>query len=300
MSLFSILYLIAILFVVPFIFLLSLWKGKFSSKLEWLMHGLFTMLFMIWIFFAGAWDWVGFYFRYAWIILLLVAIFLSWKKVRSLPFRIPFNKGQIFSMGISVVLILLFTLYNSFVFSSYFTKDDPIELSFPLKDGAYYVGHGGNHVQMNYHNAYESQKYALDIAKLNTLGTRANGIYPKEFDKYAIYGAPLYSPCDGEVLEARNHLPDQVPPKSDPDNAFGNYIALKCVNSQATIYIAHMQKDSLVVNEGKLIHAGDKIGAVGNSGNTSEPHLHIHAEKDGKGVPIHFEGKFLVRNNVVR
>lgn len=43
-----------------------------------------------------------------------------------------------------------------------------------------------------------------------------------------------------------------------------------------------------------------QVGAVGNSGNTTEPHLHIHAEKDEEGIPIRFDGRFLVRNNLVR
>ncbi|MGI9182408.1 MAG: hypothetical protein ACR2H9_18165 [Longimicrobiaceae bacterium] len=50
------------------------------------------------------------------------------------------------------------------------------------------------------------------------------------------------------------------------------------------------------------------LGRVGNSGNTTQPHLHIHGERggtatsilDGEGVPIRFDGHFLVRNSLVR
>lgn len=59
-----------------------------------------------------------------------------------------------------------------------------------------------------------------------------------------------------------------------------------------------MQKGSIVVKEGDEIKTGQALGKVGNSGNTSEPHLHIHAEKDGLGVPITFNNRFLVRNSV--
>ncbi|TMZ49982.1 M23 family metallopeptidase, partial [Klebsiella pneumoniae] len=52
--------------------------------------------------------------------------------------------------------------------------------------------------------------------------------------------------------------------------------------------------------EGDVVREGQLLGTVGNSGNTSEPHLHIHAEKDGEGVPIRFGGRFLVRNNLMR
>lgn len=50
---------------------------------------------------------------------------------------------------------------------------------------------------------------------------------------------------------------------------------------------------------GENLQKGQKIGLVGNSGNTTEPHLHMHAEKDGVGVPIQFDGRFLVRNSLV-
>ncbi|MGN7942219.1 M23 family metallopeptidase [Virgibacillus sp. 6R] len=60
-----------------------------------------------------------------------------------------------------------------------------------------------------------------------------------------------------------------------------------------------MKKRSILVEAGDAVKRGQPIGLVGNSGNTTEPHLHIHAEKDGKGVPIRFDGKFLVRNSLV-
>lgn len=60
-----------------------------------------------------------------------------------------------------------------------------------------------------------------------------------------------------------------------------------------------MQEGTVVVKEGESIQKGKPIGLVGNSGNTSEPHLHIHAEKNGEGVPIHFNGRFLIKNSLV-
>ncbi|WP_425492702.1 M23 family metallopeptidase [Lysinibacillus agricola] len=52
--------------------------------------------------------------------------------------------------------------------------------------------------------------------------------------------------------------------------------------------------------KGEKVKEGQILGKVGNSGNTSDPHLHIHAEKDGKGVAITFNDRFLVRNSLVR
>jgi hypothetical protein len=70
------------------------------------------------------------------------------------------------------------------------------------------------------------------------------------------------------------------------------------------VVLAHLRSGSVAVAEGERVTVGDVLGRVGNSGNTTQPHLHIHAERgglpgeilDGQGVPITFGGRFLVRN----
>lgn len=284
----------------PASFIISLWKAAFKSKLEWLLDSLVTTALIVWLFQAGNWGWVGYYVRFLWLILLIVTFIFSWKRVRNLPFTIKYTLNQKFSIGISIVLILFFGTYNALIVKSYTVAEKGIELSFPLKNGTYYVGQGGNQVLMNYHQGHPGQKYALDILKLNTLGTRASGLYPEELDKYQIFTEDLYSPCNGKVVNIQNGLPDLPPPKSDPENPEGNQVALLCENYDATVLLAHMQKGSIVVEKGEKVTTGQILGKVGNSGNTSEPHLHIHAEKNGKGVPITFNDRFLVRNSLVR
>ncbi|MBW8347878.1 M23 family metallopeptidase [Bacillus sp. IITD106] len=286
--------------VLPAFFIFLLWKVSFKSKLEWLLDSLITIVLIIGLFQTENWSLIGYYFRFIWIILLIAAIILSWKKVYNLPFVTKYSLNQKFSIGIYVVLLLVFGTYNAFILKSYTVNDNAIELTFPLKNGTYYVGHGGNQVMMNYHQAEPAQKYALDILKLNTLGTRASGLYPKKLKKYEIFEDDLYSPCNGKVVNMKNDLPDLTPPKSDPKNLEGNHIYLVCENHDATILLAHMKKGSIVVAEGEEVKTGQLLGKIGNSGNTSEPHLHIHAEKDGKGIPITFNDRFLVRNNLVR
>ena len=297
---FPIFYSISMQVVLSAFFIFLLWKVSFKSKLEWLLDSLITIVLIIGLFQTENWSLIGYYFRFIWIILLIAAIILSWKKVYNLPFVTKYSLNQKFSIGIYVVLLLVFGTYNAFILKSYTVNDNAIELTFPLKNGTYYVGHGGNQVMMNYHQAEPAQKYALDILKLNTLGTRASGLYPKKLKKYEIFEDDLYSPCNGKVVNMKNDLPDLTPPKSDPKNLEGNHIYLVCENHDATILLAHMKKGSIVVAEGEEVKTGQLLGKVGNSGNTSEPHLHIHAEKDGKGIPITFNDRFLVRNNLVR
>ncbi|RDW22116.1 peptidoglycan DD-metalloendopeptidase family protein [Oceanobacillus chungangensis] len=296
---FEIMKLFVFQMVLPTVFITSLWKGTFHSKLDWMIQAMYTVLLTTWIFISSPWDWFSYYLRFILLFFLLLATYKSWKKIQSLPFRIKYNNRLKMSLSINVLFILIFGAYNVFTFSGFTTKGDAIELDFPLKNGTYYVGQGGNHVQINYHNAYPRQQYALDIVKLNKFGNRAAGIYPEELDKYVIYGDRLFSPCTGSVLEVRNDLPDLTPPDTDLENAGGNFANLLCESEDVIVYIAHMQEGSVVVKEGESIQKGQPIGLVGNSGNTSEPHLHIHAEKNGEGVPIHFNGRFLIRNSLV-
>ncbi|MDL4840383.1 M23 family metallopeptidase [Aquibacillus rhizosphaerae] len=292
--------IIVIQLILPIFLMISLWKEKSKSKLEWIVQMTSTTLVTFWIFQSGRWDWIGYYLRYLLLILLIFAIYLSWKKVRHKTFRLSFNRKEKFNLGINVFLIIIFGMYNMFVLTSYTVQEETVELSFPLRENTYYVGQGGSHTQMNYHHAYQSQQYALDVVALNSFGIRASGLYPEDLSKYEIYGDALYSPCTGEVIESRRELVDLTPPDTNPDQPEGNYVAISCDNNDAIVYIAHMKQNSMEVNEGDTVQDGQYIGAVGNSGNTTEPHLHIHAEQDGAGVPIRFDGEFLTRNRLIR
>ncbi|MCH1627870.1 M23 family metallopeptidase [Fredinandcohnia quinoae] len=286
--------------VMPIVFLLALLYEKDNSKFEWIFKMLATVMIIGWVFQTGRWDWVSYYIRYILILLFFICLYFSWKNVKELPLYIKQTRKQKINMSIYAFLLIVFGFFNGSALTGYSTQQQEIELAFPLKDGTYYVGQGGSHTQLNYHNAYEPQQFAMDIVKLNKFSVRATGFYPKELEKYAIYGDMLYSPCEGEVLKSRNHLPDMTPPEMDEDHPEGNYVAISCDDKNAVVYIAHMQQGSVKVVEGDSVKKLEPIGLVGNSGNTSEPHLHIHAEINGVGIPIQFNGEFFIRNNLIR
>jgi hypothetical protein len=180
------------------------------------------------------------------------------------------------------------------------------ELSFPLEGGVSYVAQGGNSSLLNYHNVDPAQRFALDVVKLNPAGTRAVGIYPSDPARYSVFGAEVRSPCDGEVTEAVDGHADLRPPEADRENLAGNHVVVRCAEEDVDVELAHMKEGSIAVKQGERVTEGGLLGGVGNTGNTSEPHLHIHAVRTGsgsvlkgEGVPILFDGRFLVRNGLV-
>lgn len=296
---FAIIQLFILQLILPSIFIFNLFQGKYKGKLEWLIQASLATAYISWNTFSGRWDWVIYYLRFLFPILLFIALWVSWRKINKKTAPESYTGKDKALLGLYGVIATVFVLYHIPIISGFSPDEEVIHLEFPLEEGAYYVGHGGSSTMLNYHNAYPDQQYALDILQLNAFGVRAVGLYPKDVEAYKIYGAQLVSPCTGEIIDARSHMPDLTPPEMDPENALGNFIHMVCDQEDAHIYIAHMQEDSLLVEAGEKVEAGDTLGAVGNSGNTTEPHLHIHAEIDGQGVPIKFSGRFLVRNSVV-
>ncbi|MBW4580277.1 MAG: M23 family metallopeptidase [Tildeniella nuda ZEHNDER 1965/U140] len=292
--------------VIPAVFLAWLWRETNRSKLDWLLKLLVVALYIVHIFLIGRWDWFSYYLRFGLVILLIVAAYQSFIKVKALPLYPPRKLGHYVSLGISSAVILFFiAVLGSYIPQGYSFGGESIQLAFPLKSGVYYVGHGGNHPTINYHNVNPTQRYALDIAKLNAVGTRANGLYPELLTNYAIFGETLYSPCNSTVRKAVNNFPDLVPPQSDRNNPAGNHILIECKG--ADVLLAHLQRGSLTVQERETVEVEQAIAKVGNSGNTTEPHLHIHARQantgksvlSGEGMPMLFSNRFLTRNSVL-
>ncbi|NDJ18555.1 M23 family metallopeptidase [Myxacorys almedinensis] len=292
--------------ILPAAFLIWLWQAKESSKLEWFTTLLVVSLFSVHIFLIGRWDVLSYYLRFVLVIIFLIAALKSFIKVKSLLLYPPRKFVSYLPLGVnSLVAVFFLTVMSSYIPQGYSFSGEPVQLAFPLKKGIYYIGQGGNSPTINYHNDNPAQQYALDIVKLNTLGMRANGLYPRSLSNYAIFGETLYSPCNGRIGSTVNDLPNLIPPERDRQNIAGNYILMQCEG--ADVLMAHLLRGSVTVRAGESVEAEQAIAKIGNSGNTSEPHLHIHARKantgnsilDGEGMPMIFFRSFLVRNSIV-
>ena len=178
----------------------------------------------------------------------------------------------------------------------------PLELRFPLGPGTYDVAQGGP-APLNQHAVSEAQRAALDIVALGRLGARCAppAIYPGRLERYVVFDCPVVAPCDGVVVETVDGVPDLEPPLRTPDAPRGNYVAIEA--DGALVVLAHLRRGTVLPAEGDRVAAGQAIGRVGNSGSSTEPHLHLHAERDGVAVPLVFPAvrrRPLRRNDVVR
>lgn len=177
-----------------------------------------------------------------------------------------------------------------------------LDLEFPLKNGLFYIAHGGSSHFTNYHGRFaRSQKLALDITQLNPLGMRAKGFAPGQLNRYRIYGAIVVSPCAGTVIAAVDGAPDEPPGVMTNQLApAGNYLCIQPEGVKIQLLLAHLQPGCLLVKTGDTVTTGQPLARVGNSGHTTEPHLHIHAQaiSDGVPVPLTFRRRWLVRNSL--
>jgi hypothetical protein len=152
---------------------------------------------------------------------------------------------------------------------------EPLQLTSPLRKGTFAVISGGSNFAVNQHLGSRWDRYALDITRLNALGLRASGLFPRDLSDYSVFGAEVVAPCAGEVLSAETNLPNRRPLDPDSNHRAGNHVVLYCQGH--SILLAHMNPGSITVKGGDRVALGQLLGTVGNSGNTIEPHLHIGA-----------------------
>jgi murein DD-endopeptidase MepM/ murein hydrolase activator NlpD len=145
----------------------------------------------------------------------------------------------------------------------------------PFK-GEWTVFWGGDTKELNRHIGVKFQRNAFDIVIHNPEGRsfKTNG---KANEDYYAFGQPIIAPCEGEVVLAVDGVNDNVPGVLNPMYVPGNSILLKTKNNEY-VFFAHFKQYSIKVKQGDRVKQGQLLGLCGNSGNSSEPHLHFHIQ----------------------
>lgn len=302
--------------LIPSLILVWQFFDRSPSRIYWLFKTVLSLAYLTAIAVAGLWIFLPFYLPYIYLILSLTAILISAKQFKTLCWWKAETALSKLCFGSVALLAAVCVGLMIYAFSGWLKPaGDVAELNFPLANGTYYIANGGSNSLLNPHfmtlegekfRAFRGQSYAVDIMRVNSLGNRANGILPDDPAQYEIFGDTVYSPCEGIILETENGREDMSPPEVDRELIPGNHVLLEC--GEYVILLAHFKNGSVLVTPEQKVSVGQELGKVGNSGNTSEPHLHIHAQKrgttntslDGDPVWMTLDGKFLVRNQIFR
>ena len=149
------------------------------------------------------------------------------------------------------------------------------KMKLPFK-GEWSVTWGGDTKEQNYHVESVAQKNAFDFLIYDEKGLTHKGTGEANEDYYA-FGKELYAPCDGEVVLVVDGIKDNIPGVLNPIYIPGNTVIIKTANGEF-VFFAHFKQHSIVVKQGQKVTTGALLGLCGNSGNSSEPHLHFHLQ----------------------
>jgi murein DD-endopeptidase MepM/ murein hydrolase activator NlpD len=134
------------------------------------------------------------------------------------------------------------------------------------------------------------QRWAYDLLITEDGRSHRNG--GSRLDDYYAYGRPVLAPAAGVVRATYDDQADGPVGQWAFLRSTGNHLILEVAPAEF-LFIAHLQRHSIVVAPGDRVRAGQVIGRVGNSGNSSEPHVHLHLQDTptpylGEGIPFYF------------
>ena len=195
--------------------------------------------------------------------------------------------------------------------------DDPMVVEFPLR-GEWAAATTPAHRIPSHGTDMLGQRYAFDFVRiddrngfhLHPAGTlRSYLIGGRTRDCYG-WGQPIHAAFDGKVVEAVDGVPERAwlhvlrelalvvknavtfdPAKRGLDPVLGNHVVMRTGDTFALF--AHLAPGSVAVNNGETVQAGEVIGGVGHTGNSTAPHLHFQLMDSAdllkaKGVPSAF------------
>ncbi len=198
--------------------------------------------------------------------------------------------------------------FDEDIFLNYQTKTE-LELPF---ENEWFIAAGGRSVIQNHHFVpHRHQRYAMDILQtVNGVSFIGDGTNNED---YYCFGKRLNAVGDGKIIAMRNNIEDNIPGVvAEPD--LGNYIIIDHLNGEFS-FMVHFKQHSIVVSIGDTVVRGQEVGKAGNSGNSTEPHLHYHLQTTsnrdtGAGLPTQFLNYYAddifiergepIRNQIVR
>ncbi|MFE5999986.1 M23 family metallopeptidase [Streptomyces sp. NPDC056454] len=253
--------------------------------------------------------------RLSWLVLIALVI---GEFVTDLPG--PGWATTLLPAGVVLVLMVTVTTLQARAAAPRGEPRDPVEVAPPVTGRWTALNSPADKVPSHGTHIY-GQTYAIDIvAEREDEGGEAPArpafrwLWPvvRRNRAFPAFGAPLLAVADATVVRASDGQRDHLSRNSLPALAFlmliegnvrsvlgvrrvlGNHLVLDLGDGTYAAY-AHVRRGSLQVRAGDTVRAGQEIARVGNSGNTTEPHLHFHLmdgpdPDDARGVPFTWRG----------
>jgi murein DD-endopeptidase MepM/ murein hydrolase activator NlpD len=167
-------------------------------------------------------------------------------------------------------------------------------------EGQWLVLWGGDSRALSGHH-YDSphQRFAFDFVVVDPSGRTHQGDGKDNTDYYA-FGLPILAPADGVVTDVITGVRDNTPGSINTAFAGGNAVILQHREHEVSV-LAHLQHGSIRVTCGQRVKRGQVLGLCGNSGTSSEPHLHFHVQntpifQDATGLRCLFDHLTVTRD----
>lgn len=183
---------------------------------------------------------------------------------------------------------------------------EPITIMFPVPQGVWLAegapGSNSYHTrslfpyneplfdpeQQGYIFGNNPQRYAIDYAMLvDGLPYENDG---SNLEDWHCYNLPILAARGGKVIYTKDGIPDnQSPPELDysidENNVTGNVVYVEHADGTIGTY-CHLVQNSVIVEVGDTVITGQELGRLGNSGNSTAPHLHMHVLTNPKGKQL--------------
>ncbi len=179
------------------------------------------------------------------------------------------RKRVYLATNVVVALLSGFLAFQLFQISA--PRTDAVVLEAPLA-GEWFVLNGGRSVLLNGHSPNESN--AVDFQRLGTNGRTHTGGDDAPLTDYPGFGMPVLAPADGRIVEVTDGDPD-MPPGTNGDHP--NTLVVD-IGGDRYVVMGHLKQGSIIVEIGDVVRQGQPLAAVGNTGNTNEPHLHLQIQ----------------------
>jgi len=160
------------------------------------------------------------------------------------------------------------------------------------------------------------ERYAIDFIGVDergrTAATRSWGTFfgTEPPERFVAFGRPILAPAGGTVVQVHDGEPDHAARRSQlslipyamgqaarlrrgAGAIAGNHIVIQLAGAAGYVALVHLRNGSVRVRVGEVVHTGHPLAQCGNSGNSTQPHVHLQVMDNldlarAAGLPVRF------------